>query len=63
MTAPAPAPIPRPAPMPVAVFAAAGPCQCGHEADSVLVFADHREIQHTDWRLPRCPAPNPKENR
>lgn len=45
-------------PRPIAVWAAGRCTVCWHDADTVVVFRDHREIWHRGGAL-RCMLPNP----
>jgi len=45
-----------------AVFGVTGPCSvCGHEADSVVVYGDGREVFHANGDPAPCPLPNPPQ--
>lgn len=47
-------------PRPVAVWALAGGCTvCGHEADTMVVFRNHREVRHRPGGGSPCVLPNP----
>lgn len=45
---------------PVAVFPMAGRCTvCGHHADTLVMFPNHREVRHRPGGGRACVLPNP----